>query len=43
MSFAKTALIAAADAALIPAADAITELAKDAREYFTQRAMNVIF
>lgn len=32
-----------ADAALIPAADAITELAKDAREYFTQRARNVTF
>lgn len=43
MSFAKTALIAAADAALIPVADAITELAKDAREYFTQRARNAIF
>ena len=40
MSFAKIALIAVADAALIPAADAITELAKDAREYFTQRARN---
>lgn len=39
----KTVLIAAADAALIPAADAITELAKDAREYFTQRARNVTF
>ena len=43
MSFAKIALIAVADAALIPAADAITELAKDAREYFTHRARNVTF